>query len=131
MIKCNFNLFLKDEINLFFKILMVHDRGAWAICYRCILICIGPLFYRGSHKITVAEGPIKSSYKIGLSIHISVGIFLENGSSVFSDFLYDGTSKLTQLFSSRKIHFCSNLSKRGPNWSKNSFFEFFFFLEII
>ena len=54
------------------------------------------------------------------------GIFLRNGSLVFSDFLYDGRYleylKTDWVFFYRKIHFCPNLAKKGPKWPKHQRF---------
>ena len=63
-----------------------------------------------------------------LSLFISVrqfGIFLRNWSLGFPYFLYAGNFSTGRALLSRKIHFCSNLDKKGPKWPQNRFFWIF------
>ena len=80
------------------------------------ILDIGPPSYGGFYKITI----------VFLSICLSVlqfRIFLRNSSLVFSDFLNNDRwleyLKTDRALFSRKIHFCSNLGKKGPKWPQN------------
>ena len=73
------------------------------------------------------EGPLKSPLSVCLSIY-QFGIFLRNGSLVFSDFWQDGRYlaylKTDRALFSNKIYFCPKLGKKGPKQPQNQFFLF-------
>ena len=90
--------------------------------YRTICFCrsffVKP-FYSTSFlflDLCPTKGPIKSQLPVSLCLCIcQFGIFLQNGSLVFSDCLLDNldSSKLTALFV-RKTHSWSKFGKKGP-----------------
>ena len=89
---------------------------------------IGTPSYEGSGKIAVV------CLAICPSVYLQVyqfGVFLRNGSIVFSDFWHNCKYleylKPDRALLSRKIHFCPNLGKKGPKCpQKRVFFETFF-----
>ena len=79
------------------------------------IFLFGPPSNRGSYKITVV-------CLFRLSVH-HFGIFVRNGSLVFSGFLHIGKLleylKTYRALFSRKILFCPHLIKKDPKWFQN------------
>ena len=102
-----------------FKNTLIEDH--WVAAFRFKEYLTGPL---NISKLV----PTKSPMSVFLS-GCQFGIFLRNGSLVFSDFLRSSKwleyLKTDRVLFSRKIHFCPNLGKRGSKWPYFGFFEKF------